>query len=738
MKTDSPRFEFADSVVYRFILVFFTRLKMIRGILCLLMGMLLISANPVDNPGPYTAYLFTYFTGGEKGDEQIRFALSEDGFNYIALHDNKPILSSAAISSTGGVRDPHILRACDGKTFFMVATDMHVAKNEWGPNVAMVMMKSPDLVHWTHAVVNVPEKFPEFAHVNRVWAPQTIYDPALKKYMLYWSMRLGNGPDKIYYAYANKDFTDLETTPKQLFFSPTNSACIDADIIYHDGKYNMFFKTEGADAGIKKAVSEKINEGYVSLDRYLDQTDESVEGAGVFKLNNDEGWILMYDVYKKGAYQFTQSKDLLNFTVVDKKVSMDFHPRHGTVMAITTQEYKRLLDAWFPIGNVLSGAQNKSVRSNNTVVEGTTVTLSVSRDTDLSRLDPQFTFPKVYTLKPAGPQDFSKGPVKYTVAMDKKVTEIEVGAVRYGNPVLNGYFADPDILYSEKEKKFYLYPTSDGFVHWSGRRFKTFSSTDLLHWRDEGVILDLEKDVSWAKANAWAPTIVETKRGSGYRYYYYFTAGQKIGVASSDSPVGPFVDKGKPLIDFKPQGVNGGQEIDPAVFLDPVSKNHFLYWGNGYMAGVRLHDDMVSFNQDSVRVLTPDATFREGTYVIFRKGIYYFFWSEDDTRSAEYKVRYGTSDSPLGPIRVARENIVIRRNDTLAIRATGHNSIIQIPGRDEWYIVYHRFTRPQGDAMGGAAGYHREVCIDRLKFNADGTIEQVIPTLNGIEPVALH
>lgn len=725
--------------MYIYTYVFCDRMKIIpRAFLCVLMCMLLMSTNPVDNPVPYTAYLFTYFTGGETGDEEIRFAVSEDGFNYIALNDNKPVLSSSVISSTGGVRDPHVLRANDGKTFFMVATDMHVAKDGWGPNVAMVLMKSTDLVHWTHAIVNIPRKFAEFAQVNRVWAPQTIYDPVLKKYMLYWSMRFGNGPDKIYYAYVNKDFTDLETIPKQLFYSPTNAACIDADIIYHDGKYNMFFKTEGVDAGIKKAVSEKINEGYVLLDRYLDQTDESVEGAGVFKLNNNEGWILMYDVYKKGAYQFTKSKDLLNFTIVDKEVTMDFHPRHGTVMPITTQEYKRLLDAWFPVGNVLSRAQNKSVRPNNTVVEGTTVLLSVGRDTDLSKFDPQFIFPKVYIVKPTGPQNFSKGSVKYTVTMDKKVTALEVRAVPYGNPVLTGYFADPDIIYSEKEKKFFLYPTSDGFVHWSGTYFKTFSSTDLLHWKDEGVILDLQKDVPWAKANAWAPTVVETKRSSGYKYYYYFTAAQKIGVASSESPVGPFVDRGEPLIDFKPKGVTGGQEIDPAVFLDPVSKKHFLYWGNGYMAGVRLNDDMVSFNKDSVHVLTPDATFREGTYVVFRKGIYYFFWSEDDTRSPEYKVRYGTSYSPLGPIHIPNENIVIRRNDALAIRATGHNSIIQIPGKDEWYIVYHRFTRPQGDTMGRAAGYHREVCIDRLNFNADGSIQEVVPTLAGIDPIAPH
>jgi arabinoxylan arabinofuranohydrolase len=296
-----------------------------------------------ERSDPFEAYLFAYFTGNGEDEEQIRFALSTDGFHYIALHNDKPILSSASIASSGGVRDPHLLRSADGKMFYMVATDMHVARNGWGPNYAMVLMKSPDLIHWTTTVVNMAKKFPEFASVSRVWAPQTIYDPETKKYMLYWSMLTENGYDKIYYAYANDDFTDLATEPKQLFFNPRKTSCIDADIVYHDGQYHMFFKTEGEGAGIKKATSKKINEGYVLYDQYLDQTDEAVEGSGVFKLNNSDTWILMYDVYKKGAYQFTKSTDLVNFSVIDHEVTMDFHPRHGTVIPITAKEYKSLL-----------------------------------------------------------------------------------------------------------------------------------------------------------------------------------------------------------------------------------------------------------------------------------------------------------------------------------------------------------------------------------------------------------
>ena len=304
------------------------------------------------------------------------------------------------------------------------------------------------------------------------------------------------------------------------------------------------------------------------------------------------------------------------------------------------------------------------------------------------------------------------------------------------NSVLDGYYADPDILFSSKTKKFYIYPTSDGFDGWSGTYFKTFSSPDLVDWKDEGVILDLKKDVSWADRNAWAPCIIERMINGKYKYFFYFTAAQKIGVAVADDPAGPFKDSGKPLINFKPEGVRGGQEIDPDVFQDPESGKYYLYWGNGYMAGVELNDDMVSLNMDTLKVFKTDRTFREGTHVLYRKGTYYFLWSEDDTRSPNYRVRYGTATEPLGALTIPENNLVLEKDPEAGIYATGHNSTIQIPGRDEWYIVYHRFGYPDGiDMPDGAGGFHREVCIDRLEFDDAGRIVQAKPTHKGIDPV---
>ncbi|SHH81572.1 family 43 glycosylhydrolase [Wenyingzhuangia marina] len=709
-------------------------------VICLL-AITLFSCKTISNTdkeNKYTHYLFTYFTGNTGDEEAIRYALSKDGYNYQALNNNQPIIDSKNISSTGGVRDPHILRGADGKTFYMVVTDM-VSANGWSSNRAMVLMKSTDLINWTSTVINIPKTYPkEFGDVVRVWAPQTIYDKDAKKYMIYWSMLGSKGPDIIYYAYANKDFTELESTPKQLFYSPTNSACIDGDIIYNNGKYHLFFKNESHGGGIRKAVSDNLTEGYVQQDGFYDQTDAAVEGSGIFKLIDSEEYILMYDMYTSGTYQFTKSKDLENFAVIDEAVSMNFHPRHGTVIRITEKETQALIKKWGTLekGAIL-GIESKDVKPNNIIINDkeSAIYIPVKIGTDIKNFDPEIKTVSWANVLTQGTKDFSKGPVSYTIATAGEQKTYKVTVKVDNNPVLNGFYADPEIIYAHKTNKYYIYPTSDGFTGWSGTYFKTFSSPDLVHWTDEGVILDLKKDVSWADRNAWAPAATEKKINGEYKYFYYFTAAQKIGVAVSDNPTGPFVDSGKALISKRPEGTRGGQEIDPDIFTDPVSGKSYLYWGNGHMACVELNDDMVSIKPNSLVLLRPDRTFREGTEVFYRKGKYYFLWSEDDTRSPNYRVRYATSDSPIGPLNIPENNLILEKRPEDGIYGTGHNSVIQTPGTDIWHIVYHRFNRPNGINMGGAAGYNREVCIDKMEFNEDGSIKPVIPTIEGINSI---
>lgn len=608
----------------------------------------------------FDGYLFVYFTGNDIADETIHYAISYNGYNYYSLNGNKPVISSAEISSTGGVRDPHILRSHDGKSFYMVVTDMVSAKG-WDSNRAMVLLKSDDLVNWKHSIINIQQRYEGHEDLKRVWAPQTIYDEEAGKYMIYWSMQHGNGPDIIYYAYANDDFTDLLGEPKPLFVPENKKSCIDGDIVLKDGVYHMFYKTEGHGNGIKVATTKSLTSGvWEEKPDYKQQTEDAVEGSCTFKLIGQDKYILMYDVYMRGKYQFTESTDLENFKVVDQEISMDFHPRHGTVIPVTRKEMKRLFEKW------------------------------------------------------GKPSELAELPV---------------------NPVIPAFHADPEIMYSNKTGKYYIYSTTDGQPGWGGWYFTAYSSENLKEWEYEGVILDLKSDqVKWADGNAWAPCIEEVKVKDGYKYYFYYSGnpknggGKEIGVAISDNPTGPFKDFGKSIISESPVG--GGQQIDVDVFTDPVSGKSYIYWGNGYMAGAELKKDMVSLKKKSIKVMTPeggtlqDYAYREAPYVFYRKGLYYFMWSVDDTGSPNYHVAYGTSDSPLGPIKVASDPIVTIQNKEKEIYGPAHNSVICKPGTDEWYIVYHRINKYfiEGEK---SPGTHREVCIDKMEFNEDGTIKKV-------------
>ena len=306
------------------------------------------------------------------------------------------------------------------------------------------------------------------------------------------------------------------------------------------------------------------------------------------------------------------------------------------------------------------------------------------------------------------------------------------------NPVFPGLHADPEAIYSEQTGKYYIYPTTDGAYAWHNHDFKCFSSTDLVNWKDEGVILDLH-DLDWGKEYAWAPCIIEKKVDDGYKYYYYFVANKSIGVAVADKPEGPYKDAlGKALL-TKEEIDAPNQVIDPDVFCDPATGKYYLYWGNSYLWMAELADDMVSFVPGTMRELIPKSRigeyhYLEGTHVFERNGLYYFTWSENITRSARYCIRYLISDSPTELVRNGKpakveEQVILQQDPSLQIFGTGHHSVLNVPGTDKWYMVYHRFTRPEGIKMGLSGGYNRETCIDPMYFNPDGTIVPVKPTL---------
>ncbi len=288
------------------------------------------------------------------------------------------------------------------------------------------------------------------------------------------------------------------------------------------------------------------------------------------------------------------------------------------------------------------------------------------------------------------------------------------------NPALPGLNADPQVALFDNT--FYIYPTTDGLgTGWPSRSFSVFSSTNLVEWTNRGVILDLPKDLTWSTGHAWAPSIARV----GATYYFYFSADKQLGVATSSSPVGPFKDAlGHPIITSYQFGP---ASIDPYLFIDDDGTPYLFFGsGTGGLRMVQMNKDMISFTGTPANISPSGATGRlEGSAMFKRNGTYYLQWSEGDTTKATYQVAYARAQSPAGPF--ARIATILQEDATLGILATGGSTVLAIPGRDEFYMVYHRFKIPGGD------GANREVCIDRMFFNSDGTIVPVKPTLAGLQ-----
>lgn len=293
-----------------------------------------------------------------------------------------------------------------------------------------------------------------------------------------------------------------------------------------------------------------------------------------------------------------------------------------------------------------------------------------------------------------------------------------------GNPVIQGWYADPEAAVFAKT--YWIYPTYS--APYDEQVFMdAYSSPDLVHWIKHPHIIDTTT-VRWVKRALWAPAI--TKKGG--KYYLFFGANDiqndnekgGIGVAVSDKPEGPFIDYlGKPLIG---KFVNKAQPIDPFIFKDSNGQYYIIYGGWGQCNIALLKPDfkgIMPFKDSSLfKPITPEG-YVEGPVIFKRRGKYYFMWSEGGWTGPDYRVAYATGNSPTGPF--IRKGIILKQDPDVATGA-GHHSVINIPGTDEWYIVYHR--RPLNETDGN----HRVVCIDKMFFKANGDIEEVKITRDGV------
>jgi beta-xylosidase len=299
-----------------------------------------------------------------------------------------------------------------------------------------------------------------------------------------------------------------------------------------------------------------------------------------------------------------------------------------------------------------------------------------------------------------------------------------VPTARSGNPILPGWYADPEAHVFEGQ--YWIFPTYS--ARYEEQTFlDAFSSPDLVTWTKHARVLDTA-NVKWAHRAVWAPSIIEK---DGW-YYLFFGANDiqsdsalgGIGVARARTPAGPFVDYlGKPLVG---QFHNGAQPIDQFVFRDDDGAYYLVYGGWRHCNIARLNDTFTGFvpfaDGSTFKEITP-AGYVEGAFMLKRDGRYYFMWSEGGWGGPSYSVAYAVGATPFGPFE--RVGKILQQDSTVATGA-GHHSVLHAAGSPNWYIVYHR--RPLGDR----ARDHRVVSIDELHFDAEGRIVPVVITQAGV------
>lgn len=335
------------------------------------------SVQAQDDAG-MAAYLMVYHTDPTHG---LHMALSRDGYTFTALNNGDAVIAGDSIAEQRGIRDPHIYRGPDG-TFYIAMTDLHVFGQEkglrdtrwerpdkygWGNNRGLVLMKSKDLINWTHNEVRIDKLFPErFSEIGCAWAPETIYDPATGKMMVYFTIRRmpekGEGGSvtdrktRLYYSYANDDFTTLTTEPKSLYDYPDSTIQIlDADICrMPDGRYFMAYVAQEGPAGIKIAFSDSIHSGYNYLPEQIDTEPRSCEAPTTWKRIGEDKWVVMYDIFSINPHNFgfVETTDFKTFTPLGRfnegvmKTTNFTSPKHGAMIHLTADEADRLENYW--------------------------------------------------------------------------------------------------------------------------------------------------------------------------------------------------------------------------------------------------------------------------------------------------------------------------------------------------------------------------------------------------------
>jgi len=307
----------------------------------------------------FGGYVMVYF---KDRTQSAYMAVSRDGYTFTDLNDGEPIFDGAKLAEQKGVRDPHITRGPDGG-FYLAMTDLHIfgrraghrdtqwqrpqEKYGWGNNRAIVLMKSYDLIHWTHSDFRVDTAFPELGDIDCSWAPQTVYDEIAGKMMVYFTIRYNNKNANLYCSYTNDDFTKLETKPEMI----PDIGGIDGDITKVGNKYHLHYVS---DAKVLYAISDQIDRGYQTRPGRIDPETVPTEAPNVFKRLGTDTYVLMYDVYGgrpnnmgfSETTDFVTYKDIGHFNEGVMKGTNFSRPKHGAVTYLTLDELKAVAQHW--------------------------------------------------------------------------------------------------------------------------------------------------------------------------------------------------------------------------------------------------------------------------------------------------------------------------------------------------------------------------------------------------------
>ena len=359
---------------------------------------------------------------------------------------------------------------------------------------------------------------------------------------------------------------------------------------------------------------------------------------------------------------------------------------------------------------------------------------------------------------------FSNTSFAQTPEFFNSVSNQQVTDSTFKNPI-GVQFGDPYILYDKKSATYYMYGTGGGAK--SG--FSTYSSADLVNWKNEGQVYFGNKPGTWGIAAFWAPEVYAVND----KYYMFYSAQSKfnltnelenfkIGVAVADSPKGPFKDiNNKPL--FEP----GYPVIDANVFIDSDGRNYLYYsrccykhpvaseiaaeakrkgWykeiEESWVYGVEIKPDFSAIIGEPVLLLRPpiklndkqaewesrsvtsqevNRRWTEGSVTFKKDGIYYMMYSANHFAGENYAVGYATANIPLGPFKKAENNPILQKNTQHGgmVSGTGHNSVVFSPDGQQMFCVYHGRTE--------ATGKERVVFIDKMEAK-NGKITVFGPT----------